>query len=233
MKKIVALCLVFFVFIVQSNAQITYDLTDSASVNLTSAGSANASIDYTNTGSITDTFKYRVVDYYFPADWQGNGISDWLMSYPHIDTNWHQLHSPPSQTHTVSVQVNRKTGAGPGCAILRIEYKGLGQVAHFTDLIVTSFASPTLCNPLSINNIQQKENALRIYPNPSSGLFKIDLADKWGRIENVSVYDTQGSKMQAAYKQQQLDVSNLASGVYFVRLINNREEVFIKRIVIQ
>lgn len=233
MKKVTLLCLTVFLVAFNAKAQLTYDLTDSASVSLTSAGSSNASIDYTNTGSITDTFKYRIVDYFFPVDWQGNGISDWLMSYPHVDTNWHKLHSPPSQTNTVSVQVTRKTGAGPGCAIVRIEYKGLGQFSHFTDLVVTSFTSPTLCNPLSINNIQQKENTLKIYPNPSSGLFTIELTDKWGRIENVSVYDARGRKMQASYKQQQLNASNLASGVYFVRITNAKAEVIVERVVIQ
>ncbi len=85
----------------------------------------------------------------------------------------------------------------------------------------------------SVNQVENVRACIKIFPNPSKGLFTIEAAKKWGRIENVSVYNTQGRKMQAAYKHEQLDVSNLASGVYFVQITNTRAKVFIERLVIQ
>jgi len=55
-----------------------------------------------------------------------------------------------------------------------------------------------------------------IVPNPSNGLFTIELGDK-ERVEKVSVFDLSGKQVMITYSRE-VNISDLDSGVYFVNV---------------
>jgi len=89
---------------------------------------------------------------------------------------------------------------------------------------------------LTINEIEQIEKQINIYPNPSNtGHFTIDL----GEIEEeliVMVYDNLGQlvkKSNQLWSTSHLDLSNAAKGVYTLVFKNSSQFVSTKKVVIQ
>lgn len=93
-------------------------------------------------------------------------------------------------------------------------------------------------NSLSERNLTSKT---QLYPNPSSGSFKINTAD--GALSKIEIVDLLGKVVYSKAFQQQnsnneIELSNPEKGVYFakytVRSTNqNAEQVFTEKIVIQ
>ncbi|WP_294823866.1 T9SS type A sorting domain-containing protein [uncultured Flavobacterium sp.] len=61
----------------------------------------------------------------------------------------------------------------------------------------------------------EKDNTVRIYPNPSNGLVNITAASG---IKSVQLYDMQGRLLQAG-SNASFDISGRAAGMYFVRVL--------------
>jgi hypothetical protein len=85
---------------------------------------------------------------------------------------------------------------------------------------------------LDINSLDMEP--VTIYPNPTSGMLNIE----WGRnvSMNVSVYTTVGQKMlteQVSNQQRKvIDMSSLASGMYFVVLTDSEGRTSTTRITV-
>ncbi len=85
---------------------------------------------------------------------------------------------------------------------------------------------------LSFTNIlstdePQAEPKLHIYPNPSNGLVTIQLSSPFSTETVLHLYDLQGRERKSynfPYSSElQLDVSDLAAGVYMIELSNGEE----------
>lgn len=74
------------------------------------------------------------------------------------------------------------------------------------------------CAPLSTEEFDPL--AVRLYPNPVADVLNIEWANQ--PLQQIKVYDLRGIELAvyetAALDRLQLDTSNLASGIYFVRL---------------
>jgi len=76
------------------------------------------------------------------------------------------------------------------------------------------------------------DNSVSIYPNPTSGILNVtSISDA-----TVQMFDVTGKEILLeasvnASKTQQINVSNLANGVYFVKIFNN-DFVTMKKIVL-
>ena len=74
---------------------------------------------------------------------------------------------------------------------------------------------------------QYEKQSFTIYPNPVTN----DLLNISGEqeVQSVAVYNILGAKINARYENNQVQVSNLAPGVYFLRINNKYSFKFIKK----
>ena len=75
--------------------------------------------------------------------------------------------------------------------------------------------------------VEELTTSLNVYPNPVNDKLYIETKVE---IEEVVVYDVYGRQQTTDYGQQTIDVSNLNSGVYFVKVVTENGEV-VKRFV--
>jgi YD repeat-containing protein len=79
-----------------------------------------------------------------------------------------------------------------------------------------------------INNIEGK-SALTVFPNPSAGVFKIDLKAK--QVINVEIYDATGAKILEQHSAE-VNLENIAKGIYFVKVYDG-EQMYERKILIE
>ena len=119
--------------------------------------------------------------------------------------------------------------ATPGNSYLAFRYKTVNSQfdALFDALQVTAnFNTAT-------SDIQRLEDNLKIYPNPGRGLFKIELAESMGTIDDLIVFNAIGSKIHGPFSNKVIDLSSLSQGIYFIQVKTSRAGVFVKEIIIK
>lgn len=100
----------------------------------------------------------------------------------------------------------------------------------FNPAIVTNTASTEVVESLSVGEFGTKD--VRIYPNPTNKLLNFEGIIQ---MKSIAIIDINGRLLQNIYfdsakSSYQLDVSNLSSGVYFVR-INSQEGIQVKKLI--
>lgn len=91
------------------------------------------------------------------------------------------------------------------------------------------------CNyPLSVAEYNVLDNSIKVYPNPSNGIFTLNNTGNITLIQ-ASVYDINGRiiktvKLNNNSKSQQLDLTGVASGMYFMKVKSSNAEKVIKLI---
>ena len=84
----------------------------------------------------------------------------------------------------------------------------------------------------STNNTISKDKRLRLYPNPSTGIFSIVQTDY--NIESYKVYDLLGNVMiQDQRYVEQIDLSNFSAGIYIVQVLNTKGKLVNGKVVKQ
>jgi hypothetical protein len=86
------------------------------------------------------------------------------------------------------------------------------------------FLSVTDTTYVGVDNQKKKNNNVTIYPNPATNNITIELS---GAVKEstVSIFNIEGQQLitrQITKPKTQVDISTLPSGVYFVRLTNNK-----------
>jgi hypothetical protein len=84
------------------------------------------------------------------------------------------------------------------------------------------------------NDILPSEMQVKVYPNPSNGIFTIDLINFEDKA-SICIYDLTGSmyyesKMESTTNNK-LNFSFLRKGIYFVKIISNNKQ-FVKKIFV-
>jgi poly(3-hydroxybutyrate) depolymerase len=75
-------------------------------------------------------------------------------------------------------------------------------------------------SPCDPNNVVERQTSVRIYPNPSAGLFNVNLSVAQ-TIRTIEVYDLMGKRVMEFYPntaQVVLDLSSLTNGIYTVKI---------------
>ena len=81
---------------------------------------------------------------------------------------------------------------------------------------------------LSTNNIQPIDEKVILYPNPTKDILKFNTSKT---IDKIEIYNLLGKKMNASnFNNNQIDISNLSSGIYILKLYTN-DKVGAKKII--
>jgi len=73
-------------------------------------------------------------------------------------------------------------------------------------------------NELWVSNPEYNEEQTHLYPNPAQNILNIESAINWSRIE---IYNNLGRLIHVHKPNTTLDISQLTSGMYFIKLLNN------------
>ena len=89
----------------------------------------------------------------------------------------------------------------------------------------------------SIENIEKEENALIIYPNPSSGVFQFELNEELYSEANITVFNGIGQlvynkKQDAVSTLNTINLEHLVRGIYIV-LVETDNAIYQEKIIIQ
>jgi len=82
-------------------------------------------------------------------------------------------------------------------------------------------------NTLSTSDFNQNNLKVALYPNPVQDILNVQMGDE---IKSVAIYNLQGQKVLES-NQKQINISNLHSGVYMVRIEDENSGVATKRII--
>lgn len=89
--------------------------------------------------------------------------------------------------------------------------------------------------PSGVQNINNPNETISIYPNPGSGKFELKTANYSPGIKTVEVYDVLGervfqSQCPSLNSQYHIDISSQPSGLYFVKMISGQSSKVVKYI---
>ncbi|MCS6917218.1 MAG: T9SS type A sorting domain-containing protein [Chitinophagales bacterium] len=121
-----------------------------------------------------------------------------------------------------------QTAAG-SFALVGHTYSNNGDVSGNHGLIDVWVANFSF--PVGVDEVPHHQPFLSVFPNPVTNLLMVELKEQL--VENLTVYDMLGQKCLTRYLLQveqniTLDVSSLASGVYFLKARNNRSRFLAK-----
>lgn len=90
-----------------------------------------------------------------------------------------------------------------------------------------NFTSGDCVEVLSSNNFELPE--IKIYPNPTSGIIKLSRIDNY----NYKVYSILGKEMKYQFSEedQEIDISHLKSGIYFLQIQGNNNSLRVVKII--
>ena len=84
---------------------------------------------------------------------------------------------------------------------------------------------------VGIGELIASQNSLKVYPNPSNGIFYID-----SEINNVEIFNLQGRRIRSITLSQEMfnriDLSDLPKGIYFIRALNEKQ-LLSQRLIIE
>jgi uncharacterized repeat protein (TIGR01451 family)/uncharacterized delta-60 repeat protein len=73
---------------------------------------------------------------------------------------------------------------------------------------------------------------IRVYPNPSIGIYNIDLTNEEGNFEQINIYNLIGSEVYKtaiiSKELNQIDISHLPSGYYIAKISNGNTDIQFK-----
>ncbi|MCB0455607.1 MAG: T9SS type A sorting domain-containing protein, partial [Aequorivita sp.] len=71
-------------------------------------------------------------------------------------------------------------------------------------------------------------NLFSIYPNPTNGLFTVNSASK---ISKVTIYNNLGQLIFISEENNQVDISTISKGIYFVKIKDENGQTETKKVV--
>ena len=159
-----------------------------------------------------------------------NGSSQWEIEYETagftLGTGVNQIVNAPSPFEI--------TQLSPGLDY-DVYIRSICGVGDTSDWVDTTFRTDTI--PVGLREFDLA-NGLKVYPNPSNGLFTLDIQLPGQERLNLVLRDvrgqlihTEGVTVNGVYRDN-LDFTGLAKGVYYLQVQSERESI-IKKLVIQ
>jgi hypothetical protein len=103
--------------------------------------------------------------------------------------------------------------------------------SYAVEITVGNCLDTSTCETVTVTSINSiSENDFAVYPNPSTGLFTMNLIN----ASKVEITNTLGQlvfEKQLNVGKQEIDLTNVVEGIYFVKVISGKQQG-VKRIVI-
>jgi hypothetical protein len=84
-------------------------------------------------------------------------------------------------------------------------------------------------NTLTSQNFNQNNLEVSLYPNPAKDVLNIEMTNE---VKSVEIYNFQGQKVLES-NQKQINVSNLSSGMYMIKVQDNENSVATKKVILK
>lgn len=100
----------------------------------------------------------------------------------------------------------------------------------FNPAIITNTFQTTFVNPLSNENFSL--NNITIYPNPSNDILNINYGTETIEVKSIEIQDMLGKVIYKIHsKVENIDVSNMNSGIYFITISTESNGKIIKKLI--
>lgn len=84
-------------------------------------------------------------------------------------------------------------------------------------------------NSLATEGFVFENNTIKLHPNPVRDILSVETTLE---IQSVEIYSIQGQKVLSS-KQNQINLENLPSGIYTVKITDNNDKVAVKKIIVE
>lgn len=106
----------------------------------------------------------------------------------------------------------------------------------FNDPIRTNTVALEYNFPDAVDDLSAEKTLVAVYPNPTTGQVNILLKDGLAPPLNLVLYNPQGQAIlrhQLTQKSNELDISHLPKGFYFLQLVRQGELIQVMKVVVQ
>ncbi len=108
---------------------------------------------------------------------------------------------------------------------------GYARIPNGTGNFVMQSPTFSAYNSMTIGIAESNEQSeVSVFPNPANEV--VHFKSKW-RIQSIALYDLQGKCIMSAFNQQSLNLSQISSGLYMLKLMDEKNNVSDFRIVKQ
>ncbi len=198
----------------------------------------NADNFINNNSGASFTYKWKFInkDITLPTGWSYNGICDnklcYTMSSVPNPFSGDQIESMPVADKDLSifeVRMNIPKSADMGTILLHFEIKTDAQTDTCYFLISKT--------PAGIQNISIQDLSVNVYPNPATQNTIFVATEPSLKIQTLNFYNAMGQLVKqvqtAGADLTSVDLTQLASGTYFMEAINNRQEKIAQKQIVK
>jgi hypothetical protein len=116
----------------------------------------------------------------------------------------------------------------------------IGQVVYSTNSGTNGSVAQGVQQPFEISVVTALESAreitleCKVYPNPTHGIIKLIIEFSGNEILRFRLYDINGVILQdkkVESSETEISMDNLSSSIYFLKVINNNQEVKVFKII--
>lgn len=189
------------------------------------------------------TYTWQFSEFSMPNDWVAQGMCDNVICHPYtIGGNISDLFKTPYGVSPVSAwALNDEDALTPTDLIyiwLQIAPGASEGFGVFKYKITTEEVMPLSAQPatpqevevvhvvkkeagVSVSTITIPENAIRLYPNPATGVLNVDIASDLKAVTAAKIVDLQGKVVVAVpLNGKSIDIQHMNSGMYMVEFFN-------------
>jgi len=186
--------------------------------------------DITNVSANINTYDWRITGSNFPTDWSYGGVCDNKTCYTSAatltgTTVQSTSNVKPDSTMQFYAAFNDDGAANGTVAWLRLS------IAEPGTLIPRPLTFIATKGATSAVTVVRSEDEIVLYPNPAKSAINIIYDASLG-VKSIGVYNLIG-KMVSVYKvganSAKLDIDELPSGIYFIRMFDNQGKVVATR----
>lgn len=104
-------------------------------------------------------------------------------------------------------------------------------------MTITATTLPTNCMSVGIQSFDEVNSNLKVYPNPFTTSINVDVNNLWENNNcEFKIYNFSGTEVMSSHLSKQLstiEINNLATGIYFYRVINENKTIQSGRLISQ